>query len=73
MCKDLIEAGENPVCVDACPMRALEWGDLEELKAKHGDSVQELPFLPAAAVTKPALLIQAKNNAKQNDFKAKEI
>jgi len=73
MCKDLIEKGENPVCVDACPMRALEWGELEDLKAKHGDSVSELPLLPVSSVTKPALLIKAKNNAKQKDFKEKEI
>ncbi|HHY25890.1 MAG TPA: 4Fe-4S ferredoxin, partial [Desulfitobacterium dehalogenans] len=60
-------------CVDACPMRALEWGELEDLKAKHGDSVSELPLLPVSSVTKPALLIKAKNNAKQKDFKEKEI
>lgn len=60
-CKPLRDAGQNPVCVDACPMRCLEFGDLDELRAKHGDSlVTELPYLPSASLTKPSMLIDPK-------------
>ncbi len=73
LCKDLIENGENPACVDSCPMRALECGELDDLKAKYGDdSVNELPILPLASVTSPALLIKPKAAAKQKHFQKKE-
>ncbi len=34
-CKELRDAGEQPVCVASCPMRALEYGDMEDLKRRH--------------------------------------
>ncbi len=45
MCQDLVAEGGNPACVDACPMRALEFGDIEELQAKYGtlDGIAPLP------------------------------
>lgn len=74
MCKDLIANGENPACIDACPMRAIEYGELEELKAKYGnESVNELPTLPLASITSPALLIKPKALAKQKDIQVKEV
>jgi len=45
-CKDIVDAGGNPACVEACPMRAMEWGDIEELKARHPDAA--FPILPLA-------------------------
>ena len=73
-CKDLVEKGENPVCVDACPMRVIEWGELEELKAKYGNqAVSDLPILPLSSITNPSLLIKAKSIALQKDFREKEI
>ena len=35
LCTDLRELGEDPACVASCPMRAIEFGDLDELRAKH--------------------------------------
>jgi anaerobic dimethyl sulfoxide reductase subunit B (iron-sulfur subunit) len=73
LCKDLLEKGENPACVDACPMRTLHWGELEELKAKYGaEAVTELPVLPKTALTNPAVLIKPKPVALTNDFTLKE-
>ena len=56
MCKDLIAEGQNPVCVDSCVMRALTFGDLEELRAEFGtlDSIQPLP---SGEYTKPSLVV----------------
>jgi len=73
MCRDLIEQGQNPVCVDACVMRAIEWGDLDELKAKYGSvSVQDLPVLANSSITNPSVLIKPKTVAFQKDYTLKE-
>ena len=69
-CKALRDAGRNPVCVDACPMRALEFGELDELRAVHGgDLTSELPVLPSADVTHPNLLLRPSAGALREDFR----
>ena len=69
-CINLREAGENPVCVDACMMRCLHFGDLDELAKKYGkDAVNELPILPSASITKPSLLVKPKSAALDPKFK----
>jgi anaerobic dimethyl sulfoxide reductase subunit B (iron-sulfur subunit) len=55
-CRDYIEEGRNPACVAACPMRALDFGELEDLKGKYGDSEQIFP-LPSEEMARPALII----------------
>jgi anaerobic dimethyl sulfoxide reductase subunit B len=55
-CQDFLAAGGNPVCVDACVMRALDFGELDELKQKYGD-VSAIDPLPTADITSPALVI----------------
>ncbi|MBO4352864.1 MAG: hypothetical protein J5818_05165 [Eggerthellaceae bacterium] len=35
LCKSLRDIDEEPACVVSCPMRAIEFGDIEELRAKH--------------------------------------
>jgi anaerobic dimethyl sulfoxide reductase subunit B (iron-sulfur subunit) len=56
-CRDLIDQGENPVCIDACPMRCIEYGELEELKAKYGDKAQTEP-LPLPDMTSPSVVFK---------------
>lgn len=69
-CKALRDAGQTPVCVDACPYRALDFGDMDELRAKYGsDLVQEVAVLPDAATTGPNLLIKARPAALQADYR----
>ena len=50
-------AGKNPACVDACPVRALHFGNMDELKETFGSCGASLPFLPDPAVTAPNLMI----------------
>ena len=61
-CAAIRAAGGNPVCVDACPLRALEFGDLDELAKKHAGEnlVKEIPVMPKADLTGPSYLINAK-------------
>lgn len=61
-CQDRLEAGLNPLCVDACPMRALHYGEYEELKAKFGDTGHIAP-LPHPGLTKPHLVVRPPRNA----------
>ena len=56
-CSDLLAAGENPACVDSCPQRVLEYGDIDELVNKYPDAVRDLPILPKSSETGPATII----------------
>ena len=62
MCADLVAQGKQPVCVEACPLRALEFGDIEELKAKYGD-VSAIAPMPEPT-TAPSIVITAPVNGK---------
>lgn len=55
-CADLQVQGLNPACVDACVMRALEVGEISELREKHG-SENAIEPLPVANITKPAFVV----------------
>ncbi len=61
-CEDLLAQGQNPACVDACPMRAIEFGELAELRAKYGNAMDIEP-LPASWMTNPAVVIAPHRNA----------
>ena len=58
LCADYLEAGKNPSCVDACPMRALDFGGYAELAGKHGASRHVYP-LPDTSITNPSIRISA--------------
>lgn len=63
-CIGRLERNLNPACVDACPQRALEFGEIEELKARHGNLAAVAP-LPSAEQTKPNLVIHPSRNCKE--------
>jgi Fe-S-cluster-containing dehydrogenase component len=67
MCADLMDKGESPICVRACPMHAIEVGDFSELKRNHPGaeelSFEKYPYAYANQVspntsTGPSLLIK---------------
>ncbi len=60
-CADRVTAGEKPVCVEACPARALDFGTIEEM-AKMGDRANIAP-LPESKHTNPNLYIKASSDA----------
>lgn len=51
-CRDLLEKGESPACVAACPTRALQFGELEDLQQKY-DRTQTIAPLPEEHYTEP--------------------
>ena len=67
-CAERVAAGEKPVCVEACPMRAIEFGEMDDLRAAHPDAVSELPCTEPAATTTPNILIGASRGALLEDF-----
>ena len=52
-----------PVCVESCPERALDFGDIEELRRKYG-TVDAIAPLPSGAATKPSIVIKPCRTAK---------
>lgn len=55
-CFDLLDEGDVPFCTAACVMRALEFGELSEMRAEYG-FVDAIEPLPDSEVTKPAVVI----------------
>lgn len=63
-CWERVNDGEMPICVQACPIRALDFGDIDDLMRKYPDAVRLSPTeFPYAYVnntndTKPSFIIK---------------
>ena len=55
-------------CVKACPMRALDFGPIEELRAAHPDGVNQISVLPEPT-TDPSVVIDARQAAFAGELK----
>lgn len=55
-CIDRVREGKMPICVEACPQRALSFGPIDELRAKFGNQCDIAP-LPSSEYTHPNLVI----------------
>ncbi len=55
--------GKKPICVESCPLRALDFGPIAELRAKHGQLAAVAP-LPSAHFTRPSIVIKPNANAR---------
>lgn len=56
-CRDRVVEGKRPVCVEACPVRALEFGRASELQERHPNAVRSIMPLPPENATSPNLYI----------------
>ena len=56
-CADRLAQGLLPICVEACPQRAIEFGEISELRKKYGENADSAP-LPSSNTTKPSLVIR---------------
>lgn len=73
-CKEIVAGGEKPVCVMACPARALDFGPVDELQKKYPDAERaNIAPLPAASETTPNLFIKPAVDAKPWDDKSGEL
>ena len=62
-CYSRVKAGQKPICVDACPLRALDFAPIDELRAKYGDQASIAP-LPPAEITHPNLVVKPNKNSR---------
>ncbi len=58
-CLDRLAENKKPACVDACPMRALDAGSIEELRAKYGDIREAESFVYDEKLI-PAIVLKPK-------------
>ena len=63
-CASRVAKGLDPICVDACPLRALDFGDIEELRAAYPDAIDGIAPMPDASITSPNILINPSPAAK---------
>lgn len=70
LCSDLRECGEEVACVASCPMRCLEFGDIEELRAKHeGEPLADgCPAVPNAEMSNKNFVMRIKDCMMDEDF-----
>lgn len=64
LCLDRLERGGQPVCVLACPNRALDFGPWNTLTMKYGDR-KDLEDMPATRITKPAVVFKPHRKKRQ--------
>ncbi len=57
-CYEYVAKGEKPICVASCPQRALDFDEIETLRAKYGTQAEIAP-LPKAHLTRPNLVVKA--------------
>ncbi|WP_313277137.1 DMSO/selenate family reductase complex B subunit [Timonella senegalensis] len=72
LCFDYRQEGNDPACVSACPSRALDWGPIDELRAKYGDNAAVAP-LPDPSITNPHLVITPHRDAQAWDSGSGDI
>jgi anaerobic dimethyl sulfoxide reductase subunit B len=63
LCLERLEEGRQTICVEACPMFALEVGPLDALRAKHGD-VREAEGFKYRQRFQPSVIFKAKPASK---------
>ncbi|MDI9619350.1 MAG: 4Fe-4S dicluster domain-containing protein [Candidatus Nezhaarchaeota archaeon] len=64
MCIDRLEQGVIPICVASCPMRALDFGPIEELAEKYGRKfklTRRLEGMPSPEEVKPAVVMKERD------------
>ncbi|MBI2089056.1 MAG: 4Fe-4S dicluster domain-containing protein [Deltaproteobacteria bacterium] len=59
LCLDRWEAGEKPICVVACPQRALDAGPFEEISSRYGGKARVRGF-PDPGRTRPSIVFRSK-------------
>lgn len=56
-CRMRVVKGRAPICVEACPLRALDFGEAGELAERYPETVRSIMPLPEGEATSPNLFI----------------
>lgn len=62
-CYQRVAEGLQPICVDSCPLRALDMAPIEELYARYGMEAEVAP-LPPAHFTQPNIVLKLNANSR---------
>lgn len=62
-CNDYLSEKKPPACVAACPNRALDFGEYEDLISKYGEAQIVAPF-PDKAITEPNIVFSPHRSAR---------
>lgn len=65
-CYERVSQKLEPICVGSCPLRALEFGPITQLREKYGNNADVAP-LPSSLKTKPNIVIKLNRNARPSD------
>ena len=71
-CFDRIEVGKKPICIESCPLRALDFGPIDVLRATYGVQADIAP-LPSSSLTKPSVIIGTCRNSRPSGDKTGAI
>lgn len=63
-CIDLQAKGEKPVCVTTCPLGAIHFGPVSELRERFG-ALCDVKGLPDSTLTRPNLIVKPHQGAQQ--------
>jgi anaerobic dimethyl sulfoxide reductase subunit B (iron-sulfur subunit) len=72
LCIERWAENKKPICVDACPMRALDAGPIEELRAKYGDCREAESFVYSAELF-PSVTFKPKMDTKGRAVQRVEV
>ena len=67
-CLDRLEDGKQPVCVESCPMRALDAGLLDDLREKYGD-IRDAEGFVCFPECNPSIIFKPRKDNKQRSVK----
>lgn len=57
-CSERVAEGRQPICVEACPLRALAFGEAEELRKIYENVSSDIMPLPESSYTRPHLFMR---------------
>lgn len=64
LCMDRLRVGEKPICVIACPLRALDFGPVDDLAKIYGKE-RDLEDLPSSRTTKPSIVFRPRREKRR--------
>ena len=68
-CYDRLAEGKQPICVGSCPLRALDFDTMDNLREKYGNGDGHIAPLPSESITSPNLIIKAnKHGGRQGEI-----
>ncbi len=72
-CIDTREADGATTCEASCGMRAIEFGDFDDLVKRHPDAVQQISCMPDASLTNPSTIIKGRDYTQERDYRRLEM